>query len=98
MIAADVDQHITRKVEEMSMIDPKGTQPEALAKFGEVARNDDGKPVRNGLEADKQTRAVPTDPKLKQDAATKVLREGITHTEQGAQEALDKLSDRAAKK
>ncbi len=27
----------------------KGTEPEALAKFAQVARNDDGQPVREGM-------------------------------------------------
>lgn len=30
------------------MIDPKGSQPEALAKFAGVARHADGKPLREG--------------------------------------------------
>ena len=79
------------------MIDPKGSRPEALAKFAEVARHDDGQPVREGVEATKETAAIPTDPKLKQDAGTKVLREGVLHTDQGAKEAIDKLPDRTAK-
>jgi hypothetical protein len=82
----------------MSMIDPKGAQPEALARFAESARNAGGKPDKPGLEADKQTKPVPTDPKLKQDAATKVLREGVMHRDEGADEAIDKLPDRIAKK
>ena len=79
------------------MIDPKGSRPEALAKFAEVARHDDGQPVREGVEATKETAAIPTDPKLKQDAGTKVLREGVLHRGQGAKEAIDKLPDRTAK-
>lgn len=79
------------------MIDPKGSRPEALAKFAEVARHDDGKPVREGVAATKETAAIPTDPRLKQDAATKVLREGVLHRDQGAKEAIDKLPDRTAK-
>ena len=75
----------------------KGTEPEALAKFAQVARNNHGQPVRDGLEAKPVTSAIPTDPGLKQDAATKVLREGVYHTEQGAKEAIDRLPDRTAK-
>ena len=82
----------------MSMIDPKGVQPEALAKLAQVSRNDDGQPVKDGVLADRETAAIPTDPKSKQDAATKVLREGVTHRDQGAKEAIDKLPDRTAKK
>ena len=80
------------------MIDPKGSRPEALAKFAEVARNDDGNPVREGVEATDVTAPIPTNPKLKQDAATKVLREGVLHRKLGAKEAIEKLPDRAAKK
>ena len=79
------------------MVDPKGSRPEALAKFAEVARNDDGQPVLEGVEATKETAAIPTDPKLKQDAATKVLREGVLHRNQGAKKAIKKLPDRTAK-
>ena len=79
------------------MIDPKGSRPEALAKFAEVARHDDGKPVREGVEATEETAAIPTNPKLKQDAGTRVLREGVLHKDQGAKQAIDKLPDRTAK-
>ena len=72
----------------------EGERPEALAKFAEVARNDDGRPVRNGVEATPETAPIPTDPILKQDAATRVLREGVLKTDQGAEEAIDKLPDR----
>lgn len=78
-------------------IDPKGSRPEALAKFAEVARHEDGTPVREGVEATRETAAIPTDPKLKQDAATKVLREGVLHRNQGAKKAIQKLPDRTAK-
>jgi hypothetical protein len=75
----------------------KGAEPEALAKFAQVAKNDHGKPVREGILAKPPTSAIPTDPELKQDAATKVLREGVYHTDQGAKEAIDRLPDRTAK-
>jgi hypothetical protein len=75
----------------------KGMEPEALAKFAQVARNKHGQPVREGVEAKPSTSAIPTDPVLKQDAATKVLREGVYHTDQGAQEAINRLPDRTAK-
>jgi hypothetical protein len=74
----------------------EGERPEALAKFAEVARNDDGKPVRNGTEAAAETSPIPTDPVQKQDAATKVLREGVLKQDQGADEAIDRLPDRTA--
>ncbi|MEP7174148.1 MAG: hypothetical protein ABI705_11725 [Aestuariivirga sp.] len=74
----------------------EGERPEALAKFAEVARNDDGKPVRNGTEATAETAPIPTDPAQKQDAATRVLREGVLKQGQGADEAIDRLPDRTA--
>jgi hypothetical protein len=84
----------------MNKIGPKGSRPEALAKFAEVARHDDGKPVREGregVEATRETSAIPTNPRLKQDAATRVLREGVLHRNQGAKKAIEKLPDRTAK-
>lgn len=81
----------------MTKIGPKGSRPEALAKFAEVARHDDGQPVRKGVEANRETAAIPTNPKLKQDAATKVLREGVLDRNQGAKKAIQKLPDRTAK-
>jgi hypothetical protein len=74
----------------------EGERPEALAKFAEVARNGDGKPVRNGTEATSETAPIPTDPTQKQDAATRVLREGVLQQDQGADEAIDRLPDRTA--
>jgi hypothetical protein len=74
----------------------EGERPEALAKFAEVARNRDGKPVRTGIEATPETSPIPTDPLQKQDAATKVLREGVLNQDQGADEAIDRLPDRTA--
>lgn len=74
----------------------EGERPEALAKFAEVARNGDGKPVRNGTEATAETAPIPTDPAQKQDAATRVLREGVLKQDQGADEAIDRLPDRIA--
>jgi len=76
----------------------EGERPEALAKFAEVARNGDGKPVRNGTEATADTAPIPTDPAQKQDAATRVLREGVLKQDQGADEAIDRLPDRTARR
>ena len=72
----------------------EGERPEALAKFAEVARNIDGRPVRSGTEATAETTPIPTDPAQKQDAATRVLREGVLKQDQGADEAIDRLPDR----
>lgn len=69
-------------------------QPEALATFAASARNDGKKPKDLGLHATDETKAIPTDPKRKADAATKVLREGVLNKDQGAEEAIDALPDR----
>lgn len=74
----------------------EGERPEALAKFAEVARNDGVRPVRNGTEANAETSPIPMDPAQKQDAATRVLREGVLKQGQGADEAIDRLPDRTA--
>lgn len=75
--------------------DPKGQQPEALATFAEAARSKDKvKPDDIGLEADENSAPIPTDSKQKDKAATKVLQEGVTGKDKGAEEAIDKLPDR----
>lgn len=73
---------------------PKGQQPEALATFAASARNDGRKPKDVGLEATEATKPLKTSPDKKQDAANKVLREGVLGKDQGADEAIDKLPDR----
>jgi hypothetical protein len=72
---------------------PKG-QPEALATFAAAALNGGKKPENIGLMATNETAAIPTDTDDKADAATKVLREGVLGTDQGAEEAIDRLPDR----
>ncbi|MBN9453243.1 MAG: hypothetical protein J0I42_14945 [Bosea sp.] len=69
-------------------------QPESLATFAATARNDGKKPQDIGLEATPETKGLPTDPKEKADAATKVLREGVLKKDQGAEKAVDALPDR----
>lgn len=73
---------------------PKGQQPEALVTFAASARNDGRKPKDVGLEATEATKPLKTSPDKKQDAANKVLREGVLGKDQGADEAIDKLPDR----
>lgn len=68
-------------------------RPEALAQFAETARSDQRKD-RPGLIADEATTPIPTDPEAKDEAATKVLWEGATGEDSGAEEAIDKLPDR----
>jgi hypothetical protein len=74
--------------------DAKG-QPEALATFAATARNEGKKPTSISLEATSETRAVRTRSGQKDAAATKVLREGVLHRDEGASEAVDALPDRA---
>ncbi len=81
----------------MDKTDRSKSQPEVLAKFGEAARDQDGKPDKPGLRATPETAPVAMEPKLKQEAATKVLREGVFHRDEGADEAIDKLPDRITK-
>lgn len=69
-------------------------QPEALATFAATARNDGKKPDDVGLAATPDTEGLPTDTAKKADAATKVLREGVLHKDQGADAAIDALPDR----
>lgn len=75
-------------------VGPKGQRPEALATFAASARNEGRKPERIGLEATQDTKPLKTSPEKKQDAATKVLREGVLGRDQGADAAIDKLPDR----
>jgi hypothetical protein len=78
----------------MSDTNKSKERPEALATFAEAARHKGQKPDDLGLNANENTKPIPTPPKKKQDAATKVLREGVYHKDQGAEEAIDKLPDR----
>ena len=72
----------------------KGQRPEALATFAEASRHDGVKPSNLGLTADEHTAPIATNSKDKDIAATKVLQEGVTGKDKGADEAIDKLPDR----
>ena len=76
------------------MTDRKKEMPESLATFAEASRKGGEKPKDLGLEADRHTKPIPTDSKKKDEAATKVLQEGATRTDKGADEAIDELPDR----
>lgn len=75
----------------------KKMQPEALATFAQAARAKSKTPDKPSLKADKRTAPIPTDSRKKDKAATKVLREGVTGTDQGAEEAVNRLPDRIVK-
>ena len=64
-------------------------QPEALATFAEASRSDGKKPDELGLAADKGTQPIPTSPDLKNEAATRVLQEGVEHKDKGSRELID---------
>lgn len=68
-------------------------QPEALATLAAAAKST-AKPKKVGLTATAETAPVKTDPKKKQDAAAKVLKEGATGKSAGAKAAVKALPDR----
>ena len=71
---------------------PKKERPEALAAFAESSRA--RKKVKVSLEATERTKPIPTDSGKKDVAAAKVLQEGVTGEDRGAEEAIDELPDR----
>jgi hypothetical protein len=79
------------------MSDEAKGQPEALATFAAAARNDGKKPDSIGLGATQETAPIPTSPKAKAGAATRVLQEGVTGQDRNADEAVDALPDRVMK-
>ena len=70
----------------------KNERPEALAAFAESSRSK--KKVKVSLTATEHTAPIPTDSKKKDRAATKVLQEGVTGEDHGADRAIDELPDR----
>jgi hypothetical protein len=67
-------------------------QPEALATFAQASRKANKK--RPDIEADEHTKPIPADPKIEHKAATKVLQEGVTGKDSGADEEINRLPDR----
>jgi hypothetical protein len=61
----------------------KRVQPEALATFAEASRAKSKTPDKSKLTATEDTAPIPTDSKRKDEAATKVLREGVTGKDEG---------------
>jgi hypothetical protein len=72
----------------------KNEQGEALATFAESSRSKRKMPEQPSTQATKHTAPIPTDPGKKDVAATKVLAEGATGTDQGSEEAIKELPDR----
>ena len=74
-----------------------GQQPEVLAGLAAAAKAGGQKPKQDGLTATPRTAPVKANVAQEVDAATKVLREGATHKNQGAAKAVRNLPDRARK-
>lgn len=74
---------------------PSGLQPEVLKGLAAAARADGKKPASEGLTASAATAPKPASQADQVDAATKVLREGATGHDEGAEAAIAKLPDRA---
>jgi hypothetical protein len=75
-------------------IDPAPERPEVLAQFGKSARKPDQSQVAR-LEADRETKPIPTDNRDKHDIATTLLREGAEGETPDPKEAgVDELPDR----
>ncbi len=70
-----------------------GENPEAIAKFAESARSQNGEMRRTGVKATSETSPLPTDPKLKQKAAKAVLRENVLGDDEGSEELISRLPD-----
>ncbi len=67
--------------------------PEAIAKFAQSARSKNGDINRTGISSTSDNSPIPTNPKLKQKAATTVLRENVLGDEEGSEELIKKLPD-----
>lgn len=78
-----------------SQMSTRGNErPEALATFAAAARNEGKKPESIGLTATGETAPISADPGLKQEAATRVLQEGVTGEDRGSDKLIDQLPDR----
>jgi hypothetical protein len=71
-----------------------GRQPEALRSLKSAAQAGSQKPQDQGLEARGDTAPIPAPLEQEQDAATKVLQEGVKHNPQGMDKAARKAPER----
>jgi hypothetical protein len=71
-----------------------GQQPEALRSLKSAAKAGSQKPQDQGLEARGDTAPISASPEQEQDAATKVLREGVKKNPQGMEQAAKKAPQR----
>lgn len=67
--------------------------PEAIAKFAQSARSKNGEMNRTGINSTSETSPLPSNPKLKQKAATAVLRENVLGDDEGSEKLIKKLPD-----
>ena len=71
-----------------------GQQPEALRSLKSAAKAGSRKPDDQGLEARGDTAPVSASPEQEQDAAAKVLREGVKKNPRGMEKAAKKAPRR----
>ena len=71
-----------------------GQQPEALRSLKSAAKAGSQKPKEQGLDARSDTAPIAASPEQEQDAAAKVLREGVEKNPQGMEEAAKKAPPR----
>jgi hypothetical protein len=71
-----------------------GQQPEALRSLKSAAKAGSRKPQEQGLEARGDTAPIAAPSEQEQDAAAKVLREGVKKNPQGMEEAAKKAPRR----
>lgn len=71
-----------------------GQQPEALRSLKSAAKAGSQKPQEQGLEARGDTAPVPAPLEQEQDAATKVLQEGVKKNPQGMEDAAREAPER----
>ena len=71
-----------------------GQQPEALRSLKSAAKAGSRKPADQGLKARSDTAPIPAPPGQEQDAAAKVLREGVEKNARGMEEAARKAPRR----
>ncbi|MBV8446709.1 MAG: hypothetical protein JO124_01840 [Hyphomicrobiales bacterium] len=71
-----------------------GQQPEALATFGQAARQGGKKPDDIGLEATKASGPLPGNLDQEEKAAAEILNEGATGKDRGGKKAARDLPDR----
>jgi hypothetical protein len=78
---------------------PEGERPEALAQFGQSAREENSGKSPKDMVADDETAPIPTDNPTKHDVATKLLNDGAHGREPDPDAAgEDQLPDRIVRK